>query len=286
MPDYTFGLSEYTTWPRSFEDDVQLCVDLGISYLEVTEFKLDRTGFAKQLRSIAESGLRVSSVQMTIHSLFKDSLVEEPADQSRRLEHMRASIERLSPHLPEGTPFVVITGAVPDGNVERTHECCKRAFAELAELASRFGMRLAFEPLNPVLMNTDTAIWSLADAERLVADVGHDKFGLCVDFWNIWQTPDVERVIERAGERIFVVQTSDYAPPRANADRRNIGEGEIPLSALVSALRRARFDGPYVLEIFSSLSLPDSIWSSDLPSTVAKNMRAFESVWQTSCAGA
>jgi len=273
MPEYTFGLSEYTTWPRSFEDDVKLCVDLGIPYLEVTEFKLDHTNFPKQLRSIAESGLRVSSVQMTIHSLFKDSLVQEPADQSRRLEHMRASIERLSPHLPEGTPFVVITGAAPNGNVARTRE-------------SRFGMRLAFEPLNPVLMNTDTAIWSLTDAEQLVADVGHDKFGLCVDFWNIWQTPDVERVIERAGERIFVVQTSDYAPPRANADRRNIGEGEIPLSALVSALRRARFDGPYVLEIFSSLSLPDSIWSSDLPSTVAKNMRAFESVWQASRADA
>jgi len=45
--------------------------------------------------------------------------------------------------------------------------------------------------------------------------VGHDDFGLCVDFWNIWQTPDVERVIESAGERIFVVQTSDYAPPRS-----------------------------------------------------------------------
>jgi len=169
MPEYTFGLSEYTTWPRSFEDDVKLCVDLGIPYLEVTEFKLDHTNFPKQLRSIAESGLRVSSVQMTIHSLFKDSLVQEPADQSRRLEHMRASIERLSPHLPEGTPFVVITGAAPNGNVARTRE-------------SRFGMRLAFEPLNPVLMNTDTAIWSLTDAEQLVADVGHDKFGLCVDF--------------------------------------------------------------------------------------------------------
>ncbi len=286
MSDYTFGLSEFTTWPWSFEEDIRLCVELGIPSIEVTEFKLDRAGFAKQLRSISENALRVSSVQMTIHSLFKDSLVGEPSDEIHRLEHMRASIERISPHVPEGTPFVVITGAAPDGNVERARESCKRAFADLAEFARSFGMRLALEALNPVLMNTDTAIWSLEDAQRLVEDVGHDNLGLCVDFWNIWQTPDVGRVIESAGERIFVVQTSDYAPPRASADRRNIGEGEIPMSALVSALRRARFEGPYVLEIFSSQSLPDSIWSSDLRSTVTQNMRAFERVWQTSSADA
>jgi len=282
MSDYVFGLSEFTTWPWSFEEDLRLCIDVGIPSIEVTEFKLDRAGFAKQLRSISENGLGVSSVQMTVHSLFKDSLVGEPPDEAHRLQQMKASIERIAPHVPEATPFVVITGAAPDGNVERTLEACKRDFAELAEFTKRFGMRLALEPLNPVLMNTDTAIWSLDDALRLVEDVGHDNFGLCVDFWNIWQTADVKNVIERAGPRIFVVQTSDYAPPRANADRRNIGAGQIPMTDLVSALRRARFDGPYVLEIFSSQSLPDSIWSSDLRATVAANARAFDIVWQGS----
>ncbi len=284
MNEYSFGLSEYTTWPWSFEQDVRLCAELRIPYIEVTEFKLDRENYGEQLKLLERNSLKVSSVQMTIHSLFRDSLIGEPPDPEDRLRLMKASIERLAPHLPDGTPFVVITGIAPDGNAAAAYERARESFEDLAQFARSRRMRVAFEPLNPVLMHTDTSIWSLQEATQLVSDVGDEDFGLCVDFWNIWQSANAEQLIAEASDRIFAVQISDWRRPRANADRRNIGEGEIPLARLIGAVRRSGFTGPYVLEIFSTQSLPDSIWRSNFRATVQRGMRVFDELWKQSTA--
>ena len=36
------------------------------------------------------------------------------------------------------------------------------------------------------------------------------NFGICLDTWNVWQNPDVEKAISACGNRIFVVQVSDW----------------------------------------------------------------------------
>lgn len=282
MDAYQFGLSEFTTWPASFESDVRLCRDLRIPYVEVTEAKLDRERYADQLATLAHHGIGISGVQMTVHSLYRDSLVGEPSGPDDRLALMKASIARLAPHVPPATPFIVITGAAPDGNAAAAYERARDSFADLARFARDRGVRVAFEPLNPALVGTDTSIWSLGEALDLVRDVGDADFGLCLDFWNIWQSANVEASIVRAGDRIFTVQTSDWRRPRANADRHHLGDGEIPLAALVRAVRSTGFAGAYVLEIFSSQSLPDSIWSADFRTTLERNMRAFDAIWNAS----
>lgn len=282
--EYSFGLSEYTTWPWSFERDVRLCNDLKIPFIEVTEFKLDREAYGDQFQLLEQSSLGVSSVQMTIHSLFKDSLIGEPPEPDDRMTCMRQSIERMAPHLPEGTPFVVITGIAPDGNADAAYERARQSFADLARFARRHRMRVAFEPLNPVLMHTDTSICTLQEAVQLVNEVGDEDFGLCVDFWNIWQSAYVENLIAGAGDRIFAVQTSDWRRPHANADRRNLGDGTLPLVSLINAVRKSGFTGAYVLEIFSTQSLPDSVWRSDLRAAVERGMQVFDDLWNRSTA--
>ena len=57
-----------------------------------------------------------------------------------------------------------------------------------------------------------------------------------------------------------------------------------PLVSLIDAVRKAGYTGAYVLEIFSSQSLPDSIWRSDFRTTVERNMRAFDDLWKRSVA--
>ncbi len=80
-------------------------------------------------------------------------------------------------------------------------------------------MRIAFEPLNPVLFNTDTALWGLDQALELVRRVDHPALGICLDTWNVFQTPDLHDVIRACGDRIFLVQVSDWHRPRSAADR-------------------------------------------------------------------
>ena len=278
---YRFGVSEFTTWPWTFEADVSAYGAAGVDSIEVTQFKLSRPRYAEQLAQIGRAGLGVSSVQTTIHSVFQDSLVAEPPDPRHRVAYMKRSMTEIAPHVPQGTPFVVITGVAPAGDCAHALAIVEDALRELAAHADGLGMRVAFEPLNPVLFHTDTALWSLGDGLDLVDRVAHPALGLCVDLWNIWQSPDLHDVLRRAGERIFLVQVSDWRTPRANADRRSIGDGCIPIASIVATLRACGYRGPYVLEIFSTQSLPDSLWNGDLGSTIERNRRAFDDVWRS-----
>lgn len=270
-----FGVSQFTTWPWSFERDVREFAALGIGDIEVCEFKLDRDDYAPQFRLLAGAGLAVTSVQTTVHSIFPDSLAPAPAAPERRVAHILEALERIAPLVPEQTPFVVITGAAPGGDCERVYATLLEVLPHLAERAAAHGMRLAFEPLNPILFHTDTALWGLDDALALVERIGHPSLGLCLDTWNVFQTPRLAATIAAARERIFLVQLSDWRRPRANADRRSLGEGSIPNAAIVRAAGAAGYRGPFVLEIFSDESLPDSLWRGDIAATLRRNRGVF-----------
>lgn len=277
-----FGVSEFTTWPWSFERDIERYAAHGVDAIEICEFKLDRNDYGPQLTAIAPAGLNVSSVQSTVHSLFPDSLAPSPTDPDDRIRHMKSAIERIAPHVAPKTPFVVITGAAPGGNAKMVYEKSLSAFTELAEFAARHGVRLAYEPLNPILFNTDTALWGLDQALELVRHIDHPNLGLCVDTWNIFQTPDLYRVIEECGDRIFLVQVSDWHRPRSGADRISLCAGFIDNTAIIKGVRAAGYTGPYVLEIFSDESLPDSIWRADLDEVLNQNASAFAQLWYAS----
>ena len=68
-----FGVSQYTTWPQTFEQDLALYREAGVEYIEVCEGKLDPADPQPQLRRLRESGLKVASIQPRLHSLFPDA---------------------------------------------------------------------------------------------------------------------------------------------------------------------------------------------------------------------
>jgi sugar phosphate isomerase/epimerase len=274
-PAARFGISQFTTTPWPFERDLVEYPRVGAGWIEICEFKLDRADYAPQLEAVGRAGLRVSSVQPTVHAIYPDSLAPAPLDPRLRVRHFERSMERIAPYVPAGTPFVVISGAAPDGDNARVYATLLEVLPQLADCAAQLGMRLAFEPLNPILFHTDTAIWGLDAALELIERVDHKHLGICLDTWNVFQTPDLLATIERARGKIFVVQISDWQRPRSNADRRSLGEGTIPTAELLTAVERAGYDGPYVLEIFSEESLPDSLWAGDIAGHLQHNGNAF-----------
>jgi sugar phosphate isomerase/epimerase len=273
-----FGVSQYTTWPLTLAQDLKLYAEVGLEYIEVCEAKLDPNAPHAGLESLRASGLKVSSVQPRYHSPFPNSLRPEPKSPSERMSRLSESVRLFGRYFP-GTTLVVNTGLAPEGDLASYYRTAVREFKRIARLAASQGVRIGFEPLNPVYMNTDTFICSLARAAQLIDAVDHPQFGLFLDVWHYWEDPAAKTWIRKYGEKIFGVHVSDWRTPRAFGDRLLPGAGEIPLAGLLGDIRKAGYEGIYTLEIFSDLRLRDSLWANPRR-TVGRGRTGFARIWR------
>ncbi len=277
-PPYQFGVSEFTTQPWSFEQDVENYARLGVQAIEVCEAKLDAGRTEAQMRLVASHGLTISSVQPKTRTLFPSQSQPEPVGIGERLARFRQTIETLALWTP-GVPFVTNTGIAPDGNIQAALDTAVREYRALADFAAERGVRIALEPLNAAIMNIESAIWTLPQAMQIVEAVDHDSFGICLDFWNVWQNAAIEEEIRRCGDKIFLVQVSDWRMPRSFQDRLVPGDGEIPLPPLLRAAHDGGYRGPYIVEIFSG-DVSDSLWEGDLEQVIHNSRTGLDAAWE------
>ncbi len=278
VPLYRFGVSEFTTWPWSFEQDVENYARLGVDTIEVCEFKLDQKRIAEQLALASQHGLAVSSVQPAVRTLYPSQSQPEPKEVRERVARFRETIESCALLAP-GAPFVCNTGIPPDGNIQQVFETATREYQGLADCARAHGARVALEPLNAAIMNVESAIWTLAQAMEIVAAVDRHNFGVCLDIWNIWQNADILTEITRCGDRVFVVQLSDWRLPRSSQDRLIPGQGAIPLPLFLRAIHESGYRGAYAVEIFSG-GVADSLWQTDLSEVITTSRAGLDAAWR------
>ncbi len=274
---FTLGISEFTTMPWSFDEDVARYAKLGVDAIEVVEAKLDDDRFAEQMRSIAAAGLVVSAVQPSVRTFFDSKMMPDPKPLDERVTCLRQSIERLAQYAP-GVPFITNTGAHPKGDMAEAMTVVAKKLGELGRIAADHGVTMALEPLNPTSVNVESAIWTVDQALDVIEASGSDHVGLCLDYWNIWQNAGVEAAIARAGDRILTVQASDWRTPRSFADRLVPGDGAIPLASLIRATRATGYDRPWVVEIFSN-DVPDSLYDDDLEAVVTRSRAGMAAAW-------
>jgi len=281
-----FSVSQYTTFPLTFEEDVELYRSLGVGGIEVCEEKLssDPGKAREQLAMLAESGLRVTSVQPRVHSPFphKSTVEGDPVTPADRMARFRRTIDLFSECFPgESIPFVAGGGIAPDYDFRLAHHTARECFGALADYAAERGLRVAFEHLNPVLMNLYTFICTFDEAIRLVKDVGRPGFGFFLDLWHVWHERDIVERLAQLDEAILGVHVGDWPAdgPRNYGDRLLPGDGVIDLPALLGAVERTGYRGAYCVEIFSDLKLTDSVWRQDPADVVERARRGFIRAW-------
>ncbi|MDB6092669.1 MAG: 4-hydroxyphenylpyruvate dioxygenase [Verrucomicrobia bacterium] len=277
-----FAISQYTTLPLTFTEDLKLYGALGIEQVEICESKLSGANPDRELRAVQAGGFQVTSVQPRIHSPFPNSLRSTPAAPRERMQRLRKSITLFSRYFP-GTVLVLNTGLAPGGNIAAARRVAVREFKAIARVAADHGVGVALEPLNPVYMNTDTFVCSLARAGEMIDEVGHPAFGLFLDLWHFWEDAAAPAEIRRQAKRIFGVHISDWRTPRAFGDRVLPGAGEIPIVALLKTIRQSGYRGAYTLEIFSDPRLKDSLWKNPRR-TAADGQKVFGKIWRRVCA--
>jgi sugar phosphate isomerase/epimerase len=271
---WEFGISEVTTWPWAFEEDITRYGALGAESIEIWEFKL-ANGVRKRRDQIAAArarGLAVSSFQADIHALFPTHLKREPAALEARRDAFFRTLDTLAPLLP-GTVFVLNTGVAAHGDVQTAFDITVAVYRDLAHRASELGVRLALEPLHPLAMNEDSFAWNLEDALDIVNAVGAASLGICADIWNLAGQYELAARLARCAGKIFLAQVSDYRRPRSFLDRLAVGDGSIDYAQFLAGIRESGYDGPLVLEIFSK-NVPDSLYDGDLHAVVERSREA------------
>ena len=132
----------------------------------------------------------------------------------------------------------VMAGLVPEG--VSAEEAEARLVANLQLAADRLqhaGVRALCEPINPVDM-PGYGLSSLAQAERVMAAVGHDNLYLQYDVYHMAMTgADLVDDFNRLLPRIAHVQVAD------KPGRHEPGTGSIDYRAVFAAIEASRYDG-------------------------------------------
>jgi sugar phosphate isomerase/epimerase len=142
-----------------------------------------------------------------------------------------------------------------------------RSLAELADIASPFGVTLALEPVS------FTPLRTLAQALEVLDVADRDNIGLCLDTFHLWTGgTHWDQVAALEPSLIVVAHISDVLPRQgeewSDADRDVLpGDGILPLKEGITAIDATGYDGLWSVEL-----LGNRHWEWD-PSILAEELK-------------
>ena len=221
----------------------------GVGCTSLWRDKVREFGVGKTARVVADSGIALSGYCW-------GGLITSPdrAEAAAARDEVRRALDEAAE--VKAPCLVFVAGGVDprDKNVANARARALDGVAELIPHARSVGVKLALEPLHPMICATRSVLSTikLANAwcDRLAAE---DIVGIAVDTYAVWWDPDLEAEIARAGRRICSFHVSDWLPDTQDLrlDRGMMGDGVIDLPALRGMVERAGYDGYVEVEIFS-----------------------------------
>jgi len=211
----------------------------GVTRMGVNADKLAAAGWEDGIAQLERAGMRVPYlIHRTAFRLADPSGREGERARARRTVDAAAAL---------AAPVVYMTTG-PAGPLtwEDAAERFVEAVAPVAEHAAAAGVRLAVETTNPQFADVDI-LHTLAASLELAERAGLD---LCLDVHATWTEPRLAELIARAGERIALVQVSDYVPGTRTLSRAVPGDGVIPIERILGAVHATGYAGPIDLELF------------------------------------
>lgn len=264
------SMNETTTFRWSFEEDVARYAEAGISAIGVWRQKLSDFGVAKAVTLLADSNLKVS------HLLWAGGFTGSDGRSYR--ESIEDAAEALQTAAALKTDILVVYSGARAGH---TYNHAKRllhgALKELIPTATKLGITLALEPMHEGCAADWTFLTSLDDALASIETVGSPQVKLVFDTYHIGQEEGIVDRIATIAKHIAIVQLGDaHAPPHGEQNRCRLGEGIVPLSAIVTALKEAHYDGYYDVEL-----LGEAIEAFDYPSLLEHAKKAYQELLGT-----
>jgi len=240
------SLNQITTPGWSLPEAVEACARHGIGAIAPWRDRIAEIGAERAAQLVRDAGLRVSSV-------CRGGFLTGDGDARRREAERenRAAIEEAA--LLGADCLVMVCGAPAGRDLAAARAQIAAGVERLVPHARAAGVRLAIEPLHPMMIGERSAIVTLDEATRLAQRFDAADVGVIVDAYHVWWDPELEGAIARAGERILGYHVSDWLSPTTSLLRGRglMGDGLIDLPTIGGWVQRAGYDGPIEVEVIS-----------------------------------
>jgi len=263
------SLNQYTVRPWPLAQAIDACARHGIPSIAIWRDKLAELGRERARIALRDAGLRVSSL---CRGGFFPAATE--SERAARIDDTRRALEDAA---ALGAPaLVLVCGPPPPGvSLADARAMVEAGIAALIPEAERIGVRLAIEPLHPMMIAERSVITTLGEANDMADRLASSAVGVIADVYHIFWDPNVRRELARAGERIAGFHLSDWTTPRGDvtADRAMIGDGIIDLAGLALDVERAGYRGDVEIEI-----LNERAWTGDLDTWLATALERYAAI--------
>lgn len=234
---------------QALPDFLNACADRGMTQVSLWGDEIDRTGMDITRRILADTGLSVFG-----YNRAGPFLADDP---SERRKLINGCIERIEQAAAlDADHIFAFTGGLSSGSRDwaGAQIQAEDTLAQLLEVARAAGIKLALEPLHPMLAGARSCMVTLSHANALCDRLG-DGIGIVVDVYHTWWDDRLKMELVYAGERnrIISFHVNDWLVPTRDllTDRGMMGDGIIDLQAFWLMMQDAGYKGPIEVEIFS-----------------------------------
>ena len=156
-----------------------------------------------------------------------------------------------------GLPQFAREGSAPSKDIAASRAAIHDGLAELLDYAQAAGMKLALEPLHPMMAAERCAVNTLRQALDLCDDLDPDRsrgLGVTVDVYHVWWDFEVHEQIRRAGgDRLLAFHVCDWLVPTTHklTGRGMMGDGIIEIAKLRESVEALNPDISCEVEVLS-----------------------------------
>lgn len=248
----------------SVAEAVAGCATAGVPAIGLWREPVTETGLDEAARLVADAGLRVSS-------LCRGGFLT--GGDPEALEDNRLALDEAA---ALGTDtLVLVVGGLPEGSrdLPGARERVAEGLAALVPHARDRGVRLALEPMHPLYCADRGVLSTLGQALDLAERFSPAEVGVVVDTFHVWWDPELDALVERAGDRIASYQVGDWItplPPDALLSRGVPGDGHVDFAATTARVAATGYAGDVEVEIFNA-----DLWAAPGPDALATIVRRY-----------
>ena len=259
------AVNQVTTYHWSLERDIAEYRRAGYSGIGVWRRKLEMADERTAIERLRRSDLEVTSLSWAggfsgaTGFTFREAICDT-REAIRTASRMRAQ-------------SLLIASGARGGHI-RSHarRLLIHALDELGDEAGEMGVTLALAPLSA----TDSSwsfLESLDESLDIISACRSRAVSICFNCYHLWREHALLERIPRIARHVSLVQLSDWKQPRADYDRHRLGDGEIPLRAILQAFAAANYHGAFEIDIWS-----ESLWNSDYVPLLRHSLDQFHSL--------